>query len=58
MIYAFLADGRDQAQLRELDLMLAGTDEEKERIQAKANMEAMKQLQAGMAGMQAGPRSR
>ena len=54
MIYAFLADGRDQAQIRELDMMLAGTDEEKEAIRNRQNMEEMKRLQASVAGMQVG----
>ena len=56
MIYAYLADGRDSAGLRELDLMIAGTDEEKEAIRERSNMEQMKALQGSMAGMQARPR--
>ncbi len=54
MIYAFLADGRDQTQMRELDMMLAATDEEKDAIREQQNMEEMKRFQAGMAGMQMG----
>jgi hypothetical protein len=55
--YAFLADGRDEAQLRELDMALAPTLEDAEAMVNQANMDAMKALQAQMGGLQS-PRSR
>lgn len=57
MIYAFLADGRSQDQLRELDMALAPTADDAQALVDKANMEAMKQLQAQMGGL-APPRKR
>ena len=45
--YAFLSDGRNQAELRELDVALAD-DEERERIVNEANMEALKAMGGGM----------
>jgi hypothetical protein len=51
VVYAFLADGRDEKQLRELDMALAPTPEDAQSLVDKANMEAMKQLQASMGGM-------
>lgn len=51
MVYAYLADGRDEKQLMELDMMLAPTQEDASAIQDRANMEAMKQLQAQMGGL-------
>ena len=57
MVYAFLADGRDEKQLMELDMALAPTAEAAQAYVDKANMEAMKALQASMGGM-APPRRR
>jgi hypothetical protein len=51
VVYAFLADGRDERQLRELDMALAPTPEDKQAHVDKANMDAMKQLQASLGGM-------
>ena len=51
MIYAFLADGRSEHQLRELDMALAPTVDDAQALVDKANMEAMKQLQAQMGGL-------
>lgn len=51
MIYAFLADGRDEKQLRELDMALAPTADDAQAFIDKANMEAMKQLQSQMGGL-------
>lgn len=56
MTYAFLADGRDQAQMRELDTLLAPDDDAKAAIRERANMEEMERFKAGMAGMQTGKR--
>jgi hypothetical protein len=54
MIYAYLADGRDQTGLRELDMMLAGTEEEKEVLREQQNMEEMRRFEASMRGMPVG----
>lgn len=51
MVYALLADGRDDKQLRELDMALAPTQESAQALVDQANMEAMKQLQAQMGGL-------
>lgn len=55
MTYAMLAEGKDEKQLQDLDMLLAPTEEDKDAIQAKANMDAMKQLQDQMGSAQ-GPR--
>lgn len=54
MTYAFLADGRDANGLQELELALAPTPEAKEGLVEKANMEAMKRLEASMGGLAPG----
>ena len=54
MIYAMLAEGRDEAGMMELDSVLAGTLEEKEAIRERANARAMEQFKGQMAGMQIG----
>lgn len=54
MVYAYLADGRDQAGMRELDTLLAPNEETVEAIREKENMRQMEQLQSSMAGMQVG----
>jgi hypothetical protein len=51
VIYALLADGRDEKQLIELDALLAPTPEAAETIRERANMDAMKALQAQMGGL-------
>lgn len=51
MVYAFLADGRDEKQLRELDMALAPTPDDAQEIVDKANMEEMKKLQTQMGGL-------
>ncbi len=51
MAYAFLADGRDQQQMMELDLQLAPTPEAKQERIDEANMEAMKALQSQLGGL-------
>lgn len=51
MVYALLADGRDEKQLRELDMALAPSEESAQALVDKANMEAMKQLQSQMGGL-------
>lgn len=51
MVYAFLADGRDQQQMMELDMALAPTPEAKQERIDQANMEAMKQLQAQLGNL-------
>lgn len=58
MTYAFLAEGRDEKGLMELDMLLAPTPEDKDKIQAKANMDAMKALQDQMGGMGQPPHRR
>lgn len=57
MVYAFLADGRDDKQLMELDMALAPTPEDKQAQVDRQNMEEMKRLQAQMGGL-APPRRR
>lgn len=57
MVYAFLADGRDEQQLMQLDLALAPNPEAKQKTIEKANMEAMKALQSQLGGL-APPRRR
>jgi hypothetical protein len=52
--YAFLADGRDATSLQELDMALAPTPEAKEELLDRANMEAMKQLEASLGGLAPG----
>jgi hypothetical protein len=54
--YAILADGRDEKQLIELNALLAPTPEAGETIREKANMEAMRALQAQMGGLGPGVR--
>lgn len=54
MVYAFLADGRDEKGLRELDMALAPTPEVAQSHVDRANMEAMKEL-SGMLGSQMPP---
>jgi hypothetical protein len=51
VVYAFLADGRNEQQLRELDMALAPTEDDAQALVDQANMEAMKQLQAQMGGL-------
>lgn len=51
MVYATLAEGRDEKQLMELDMALAPTAEDAQTLIDKANMEAMKVLQSQMGGM-------
>lgn len=51
MVYAFLADRRDEKQLRELDMALAPTPDDAQEIVDKANMEEMKKLQTQMGGL-------
>lgn len=57
MTYAILAEGRNEQELIQLDLALAPSAEDADAITAKANMEAMKQLQAAVGGL-APPRAR
>lgn len=45
-MYAYLAKGRDENQLRELEMALAPTPAKAQESVDRANMEAMKQLQA------------
>jgi O-succinylbenzoate synthase len=56
--YAFLADGRDEQQLRQLDMALAPTPEAAQETVDQANMKAMKQLQSMMGGVQSPRRKR
>jgi hypothetical protein len=49
--YAFLADGRTKEEMLELDLSLAPSEEAKQEQIDKANMEAMKALQAQLGGL-------
>lgn len=58
MAYAFLADGRDEQQLRQLDMALAPTPEAAQETVDQANMKAMKQLQSMMGGVQSPRRKR
>lgn len=58
MAYAFLADGRDQQQMMELDMALAPTPEAKQERIDQANMEAMKQLQSQLGSLGPAPRRR
>lgn len=51
VVYALLADGRDETQLRELDMALAPSQDDAQSLVDKANMEAMKQLQSQMGGL-------
>lgn len=51
MTYALLADGRTEKELKELDLALAPTDQARDAIVERANMEAMQQLQGAIAGL-------
>jgi hypothetical protein len=53
VVYAYLADGRDEKQLIELDAALAPTPEIAQEAIDRQNMEAMKELQSMMS---AGPR--
>ena len=55
MTYATLAEGRDEKQLQELDMLLAPTEKDRDKIQAKANMDAMKALQDQMGGAMTPP---
>ena len=48
MTYAFLAKGRDEKQLLELDAALDPSPVSAEVARERANMEAMRQLQAMM----------
>lgn len=57
MSYAFLADGRDEQQMMQLDMALAPSDEARQEAVDRANMEAMKALQAQIGSM-APPRRR
>lgn len=52
MTYAYLAEGRDEQQLLELEMALAPTPEAKQETIDKQNMEAMRQLRSMMDGMQ------
>lgn len=54
MTYALLADGRSEQSLAELDMALAPTPEAKEELVDRANMEAMKRLEAAMGGLAPG----
>jgi hypothetical protein len=56
--YAFLADGRDNQQMMELDLALAPSEESRQETIDKANMEAMKALQSQLGGLSPPPRRR
>jgi len=49
--YALLADGRDEKEMKELDLALAPSDQARDAIVERANMEAMQQLQGAIAGL-------
>ncbi len=57
MTYAYLAEGRDEKQLLELDAALAPTPEAKQDTIDRQNMQAMQQIQAMMADLQQ-PRGR
>lgn len=57
MVYATLADGRNEHQLLELDRLLAPDAESADALLQRANMEAMKALQGTVSGLQP-PRSR
>jgi hypothetical protein len=57
VVYATLADGRNEHQLLELDRLLAPDAESADALLQRANMEAMKALQGTVSGLQP-PRSR
>jgi hypothetical protein len=57
VVYAILAEGRDEQQMRELELALAPDEETRQKTIEKANMEAMKALQSQLGGL-APPRRR
>jgi hypothetical protein len=51
VVYAFLADGRDEKELMQLDMALAPTPEAAQETVDQANARAMKRLVASMGGM-------
>lgn len=57
MIYAILADGRNEQELLQLDLALAPDDDAADAMTQKANMAAMQSLQSVVGGL-APPKAR
>lgn len=51
MAYAYLADGRDEKQLMQLDMALAPTPEAAQETVDAANARAMKELRAQMGNL-------
>lgn len=59
MAYAFLADGRSEQELLQLDVQLSPTpDEDRAKALDRANAAAMQQLRDQLAGIQGAPMPR